>query len=466
MRNKKILQKAAKKSLSWLLILGMLVTLPETPGAISAAAAELETGTEETVHEESGDADRVEETKNAVTEKTGETETKADTAVQEETGTSQSQETKEPETETQDAEAENEDAETEDAEAAVTEAETQDAETEAPVTETTEDETELSEETEETETEQEVKAVEGAMNLTLHMDNSSAKYKTPALQFWGDDNTIVSGTTEKNQEITGWEDAVGQLLTADKDGKFYSVTLNGNFTGFQFLDYADPSKNTAGQGFVSTMKSYTGDTPTDLYYICKDGNWGWYLDAAGTEALKEPELVYLTMHIKPETKWSKPAMQHWNDKLTITDTKGQETITGWDVKGDLFTAEENGFYKLTVKGTFGGFQFVDVDNADDTKTGDNTYDKLLDKFVAETPTDVYYIQKDGTWNWYMDKDGTITLASTKEVSDQAVDNADGTTTFTAVAENVKDKVKVVYGKKSEVEEKGISALKTDRKSVV
>ena len=125
------------------------------------------------------------------------------------------------------------------------------------------------------------------------MDNSSAKYKTPALQFWGDDNTIVSGTTEKNQEITGWEDAVGQLLTADKDGKFYSVTLNGNFTGFQFLDYADPSKNTAGQGFVSTMKSYTGDTPTDLYYICKDGNWGWYLDAAGTEALKEPELVYL-----------------------------------------------------------------------------------------------------------------------------------------------------------------------------
>ena len=44
MRNKKILQKAAKKSLSWLLILGMLVTLPETPGAISAAAAELETG--------------------------------------------------------------------------------------------------------------------------------------------------------------------------------------------------------------------------------------------------------------------------------------------------------------------------------------------------------------------------------------------------------------------------------------
>ena len=34
MRNKKILQKAAKKSLSWLLILGMLVTLPETPRSL------------------------------------------------------------------------------------------------------------------------------------------------------------------------------------------------------------------------------------------------------------------------------------------------------------------------------------------------------------------------------------------------------------------------------------------------
>ncbi|OLA57562.1 MAG: hypothetical protein BHW46_00590 [Roseburia intestinalis] len=176
MRNKKILQKAAKKSLSWLLILGMLVTLPETPGAISAAAAELETGTEETVHEESSDADRMEETKNAVTEKTGETETKADTAVQEETGTSQSQETKEPETETQDAEAENEDAETEDAEAAVTEAENEDAETEAPVTETTEDETELSEETEETETEQEVKAVEGC-NLLEYLTQRDIQTK-------------------------------------------------------------------------------------------------------------------------------------------------------------------------------------------------------------------------------------------------------------------------------------------------
>lgn len=87
------------------------------------------------------------------------------------------------------------------------------------------------------------------------------------------------------------------------------------------------------------MKAYTDETPTDLYYICKDGNWGWYLDAAGTEALKEPELVYLTMHIKPETKWSKPAMQHWNDKLTITDTKVRKRLQDGVLK-EIFSQQK------------------------------------------------------------------------------------------------------------------------------
>ena len=43
MKNKNILKKTAKKSISWLLILGMLITLPQTPGAVSAAAAGLKT---------------------------------------------------------------------------------------------------------------------------------------------------------------------------------------------------------------------------------------------------------------------------------------------------------------------------------------------------------------------------------------------------------------------------------------
>lgn len=303
------------------------------------------------------------------------------------------------------------------------------------------------------------KVREDAMNLTLHIDNASAQYEKPALQFWDDDETIVSGAMETNQKITGWDGAVGQILTKDGDTDFYSVTINGNFKGFQFLDYATPSKNTNGQGFESTMEEYKGATPTDLYYICKDGTWGWYTDAQGSNPLKVAQKVYVTMHVKPETVWTTPVMQHWNDKLEISDSSKEAAITGWGVSGNCLTPEDNGFYKITVKGTFGGFQFVDAENGNDTKTGDATYDKLLNTFTKETPSDVYYIQKDGNWNWYLDAEGTTPLASIKKVEDQAIANANGTITFTAVAENA-NKVEVKYGKKAEVETKGESALTT------
>ena len=300
---------------------------------------------------------------------------------------------------------------------------------------------------------------EDAMNLTLHIDNVSAKYGKPALQYWGDDATIVSGATDTNQPITGWKDAVGQILTKDGDTEFYSVTLNGNFTGFQFLDYADPSKNTAGQGFESSMVEFKGTTPTDLYYICKDGTWGWYTDAEGKNSLKVAPKTYVTMHIKPETEWKTPVMQHWSDKLEISDSTKEAAITGWGVLGNCLTPEDNGFYKITVKGNFGGFQFVDAENGDDTKTGDATYDKLLNTFTKETPSDVYYIQKDGTWNWYLDEEGKTLLSSLKKVEDKAISNANGTITFTAVAENA-NKVEVKYGNRADVEKNGESALTT------
>ena len=182
---------------------------------------------------------------------------------------------------------------------------------------------------------------EDAMNLTLHIDNVSAKYEKPALQYWGDDATIVSGATDTNQPITGWGGAVGQILTKDGDTEFYSVTLNGNFTGFQFLDYEDPSKNTYGQGFESSMVEFKGTTPTDLYYICKDGTWGWYTDAEGKNSLKVAPKTYVTMHIKPETEWKTPVMQHWKDKLEISDSTQETDSEVWGVSGNCLTQENN-----------------------------------------------------------------------------------------------------------------------------
>lgn len=300
---------------------------------------------------------------------------------------------------------------------------------------------------------------EDAMNLTLHIDNASAKYEKPALQYWGDDATIVSGATDTNQPITGWGGAVGQILTKDGDTEFYSVTLNGNFTGFQFLDYEDPSKNTDGQGFESSMVEFKGTTPTDLYYICKDGTWGWYTDAEGKNSLKVAPKTYVTMHIKPETEWKTPVMQHWNDKLEISDSTQETEIEGWGVSGNCLTPENNGFYKITAKGSFGGFQFADAANGNATKTGDTTYDALLSTFTKDTPSDVYYIQKDGTWNWYLDEEGKTLLSSLKKVEDKAISNANGTITFTAVAENA-NKVEVKYGNRADVEKNGESALTT------
>lgn len=410
MRNQQLWKKAAKKTVSWLLILGMLVTLPQFPtGLLQVSAAELEVEAVETTEEESSETEVTEELS----------------------------------TETETEETETEDADSEETEAVEAEEELKAAETE----------------NEEVEEEDDVKA-EGVMNLTLHLDNASAAYTTPALQFWGDDSTVISGATKKDQEITGWKDAVGQLLTQDGTSDFWSVTLKGAFTGFQFLDYSNPSQNTDGKGFVSTMSAYTGDTPTDLYYICKNETWGWYLDAAGTNPLKEPEKAYLTIHVKSESAWTKPAMQHWTDDLTITDSTGQEAIPGWGVNGELLTIEEDGFSKITVRGNFGGFQFVDISDPDNTKTGVANDDiALLSNFVEATPTDVYYIQKDSKWKWYMDKEGTITLASTKPVAEKVTDNINGTTTFTTIAAGA-TQVELVYGNREEVASKGASALET------
>ena len=196
-----------------------------------------------------------------------------------------------------------------------------------------------------------------------------------------------------------------------------------------------------------------------LENVEEDEEW---IDVARNRAIKELEKVYVTLHVKPESTWTIPAMQHWEDKLTITDSTGSQDIPSWGVSGEVMTAEGDGFYKITLCGILGGFQFLDIENADATKTG-NTKDSdiaLLSNFKESTPTDVYYIQKDGTWGWFMDPEGNTTLDPTRMVSEKATDNINGTTIFTTVLEKEADKVQVVYGTKAEVETKGEEAWKT------
>lgn len=86
MKNKNILKKTAKKSISWLLILGMLITLPQTPGAVSAAAAGLKTETE-TVHAEEVETETGVMNANEAETETEEVETETETVHAEEAET-------------------------------------------------------------------------------------------------------------------------------------------------------------------------------------------------------------------------------------------------------------------------------------------------------------------------------------------------------------------------------------------
>ena len=140
-------------------------------------------------------------------------------------------------------------------------------------------------------------AESGEKNLRLHFYNTY-DWAEPALQFWPIGTAEVSGETTT---LESWGVDVTKLKS-EGDG-WYTLTIKGkDFSGFQFLDYANPDANTAGKGYSKAMEFCTGDEPTDLY--CKfdketDNVPTWYLDKEYTTIIdtldpdydpnKEPE---------------------------------------------------------------------------------------------------------------------------------------------------------------------------------
>ena len=90
------------------------------------------------------------------------------------------------------------------------------------------------------------KAADGDTNITIHFLNEFG-WEAPAVQYWGG-SAEVTGAQAGPTEISGWGGAQGYTMTAEKDG-WYSLTLKGDFTGFQFLDMSDPGNNTSGKGY-------------------------------------------------------------------------------------------------------------------------------------------------------------------------------------------------------------------------
>lgn len=89
----------------------------------------------------------------------------------------------------------------------------------------------------------------------------------------------------------------------------YTLSVKGTFTGFQFLDFANPGNN-INPGYDSKLSQYTEDKPTDVYYIQKDGAWAYYLDADGTTAvpdLPKTETTFLLVGNIPGMAWDPSA---------------------------------------------------------------------------------------------------------------------------------------------------------------
>lgn len=127
----------------------------------------------------------------------------------------------------------------------------------------------------------------------------------------------------------------------------------------------------------------------------------------------------LTIHFMMPSNWgwTTPAMQFWGGTAAVTGNTNTESvdgtvIPGWGGAKGFFMSKGNVVgdtteYTLSVKGTFTGFQFLDFNN-----TGNNInpgYDSKLSQYTEDKPTDVYYIQKDGKWDYYLDADGTTAV---------------------------------------------------------
>ena len=191
-----------------------------------------------------------------------------------------------------------------------------------------------------------VNAASGATNIKIHFHNKWG-WKTPAIQYWGGSSTTVTGAAGEPQEIPGWGGVSGYTMT--QEGDWYTLTLTGDFTGFQFLDLADPnSGNTGGKGYSSYMTQYTGDTAQDLYMQWSDdgSQLYWYTDAACTQELSAPadtKTYTYTVHFSNPNGWSEVNGYAW--------TGDGNLLGSWPGTAATANAMNAGWYDVTFTTT-------------------------------------------------------------------------------------------------------------------
>lgn len=257
-----------------------------------------------------------------------------------------------------------------------------------------------------------VKAASTPMNVTIHfMKPSNWNWTQPAVQFWGNSNDLLYVSNDANngeaKEIPNWGGAKGYFFsegkTNTKGDKDYYLTVKTDATGFQFLDFQNTG-NTKNPANDAKLTQYTSDTPTDVYYIAKDGsNFAYYLDAEGKTPVPElpkTETTFLLVGELPGTGWDASATPNF---VKSENNENEYSITIKDVPAKTYAykiledAALNGWNKAWAQGADGGNVLLEVkapaditmklDKTDANKKTDVTisYIKSLD---VETPAQV------------------------------------------------------------------------------
>lgn len=240
-----------------------------------------------------------------------------------------------------------------------------------------------------------VKAASTPMNVTIHfMKPSNWNWTEPAVQFWGYNSIEVSNDANggESKEIPYWggvkayffREGTATNTNGDKD---YYLTVKSDTTGFQFLDF-QATGNTKNPANDAKLTQYTGDTPTDVYYITKDGsNFAYYLDAEGKKPvpdLPKTETTFLLVGTLPGTGWEASATPNFVKSET---NENEYSISLKNVPAKTYEykiledAALNGWTKAWAQGAGGGNVQLEVKAPADITM-------KLDKTDADKKTDV------------------------------------------------------------------------------
>lgn len=269
-----------------------------------------------------------------------------------------------------------------------------------------------------------VKAASIPMNVTIHfMEPSAWGWEQPAVQFWGNSKDLLCVSNDANggesTEIPNWGGAKayffreGQKTNANGDKDYY-LTVKTDATGFQFLDFQN-TVNIKKPANNAKLTQYTGDTPTDVYYVAKDGsNFAYYLDPEGNTPvpdLPETETTFLLVGTLPGTGWDTKATPNFAKSKT---NENEYSISIKNVPAGTYNYKIledpalNGWEKAWAQGADGGNVQLEVKAPADITM-------KLDKTDADKKTDVkfQYLKK------LVADNGQITAGKPKELATSA-----------------------------------------------